>query len=180
MCKDVKILKGLGWRTTSDEGCKRSWPPAPDGADRGQPTSVRCTCVSILYICAAFNKKLKLKTGVEMISVKNMDFLALSAKEVNSLSITKRERIWNRCLLTGHSTEWSLLPPHRGGFLPEQLDPSPVTPLRWLPVMATQGRRLQDKRKRGDALGNNWCSFHKQSEVSGMGEGSWAALNKEI
>ena len=130
MCKEVKTLKGLGWRTTNDEGYKCNWPPAPNGTDRGRPTCSSCTCVSILCVCVVFNKKFKLETGTEMISIKNMDFIALSAKKVNSLSISKRERIRNQCLLMGCSTERSLLPPHRGGFLPAQLDPNSVTPLR--------------------------------------------------
>ena len=38
MCKEVKTLKGLGWRTTNDEGYKCNWPPAPNGTDRGRLT----------------------------------------------------------------------------------------------------------------------------------------------
>lgn len=77
----------------------------PKVQTEGSPPPASCTCVSILCICVAFNKKFKLETGIEMISIKNMDFLALSAKKVNSLSISKRERIRNQCLLTGYSTE---------------------------------------------------------------------------
>lgn len=113
----------------------------PTVQTEGSPPPAGCTCVSILCICVAFNNKFKLETGIEMISIKNMDFIALSAKKVNSLSISKRERIRNQCLLTGYSTERSLLPPHRGGFLPAQLDPTQSRPsgdFLWWQVTAEQ------------------------------------------
>ena len=52
MCKEVKILKGLGWRTTNDEGYKCNWPPAPNGTDRGQPASCWLHLrVYFMYLC---------------------------------------------------------------------------------------------------------------------------------
>lgn len=140
----------------------------PTAQTEGGSPAASCTCVSILCVCVVFNKKFKLETGTEMISIKNMDFIALSAKKVNSLSISKRERIRNQCLLMGCSTERSLLPPHRGGFLPAQLDPNSVTPLRWLPVMAGDSRTNAEQ---GTLWGTTDAVSTKSQKCQGWGRG---------